>query len=81
MGATLFLLLKSLGEVAFLLADVGDGQRDVVELLLDVRENTDPRPEPRPEPGPEVGPEARGVACVLLAPSSFLFRMLLSIIR
>jgi hypothetical protein len=57
-GTTLFLLLKSLGEVAFLLADVGDDQRDVVELLLDVRENTDPRPEPGPGPGREVGPAA-----------------------
>lgn len=40
-GTTLYLLLKWLGEVAFLLADVGDQQNDLVQLLLDLRENTD----------------------------------------
>ena len=41
LGTVLFLGLKTLGEVAFLLADLGDQQYDLVRLLLDVRENTD----------------------------------------
>ena len=43
-GIALFLFFKYLGELAFLLAEVGDQQNDVVQLLLDVRENTDPEP-------------------------------------
>ena len=41
-GALVYLGLKFLGELAFLLADVGDQQNDLVQLLLDVRENTEP---------------------------------------
>ena len=41
-GVVLYLALKYLGELAFLLADVGDQQNDVVQLLLDVRDNTEP---------------------------------------
>lgn len=40
-GVGLYLFFKYLGELAFLLADVGDQQNDVVQLLLDIRENTD----------------------------------------
>jgi DNA-directed RNA polymerase subunit RPC12/RpoP len=40
-GTAGYLLLKYLGEIAFLLADVGDQQNDLVRLLLDIRENTD----------------------------------------
>ena len=40
-GVALFVLLKCGSEVLALLADVGDRQRDVVQLLLDVRDNTD----------------------------------------
>ncbi|MBI4601089.1 MAG: hypothetical protein HY721_03925 [Planctomycetes bacterium] len=40
-GVGLYLFFKYLGELAFLLADIGDQQNDVVQLLLDVRENTD----------------------------------------
>ena len=40
-GIGLFLFLKYLGELAFLLADVGDQQNDVVHLLQDLRDNTD----------------------------------------
>jgi hypothetical protein len=36
-----FFSLKFFGEVAFLLADIGDQQSDVVRLMLDVRSNTD----------------------------------------
>jgi hypothetical protein len=43
-GIALFVFFKYLGELAFLLAEVGDQQNDVVQLLLDVRENTDPEP-------------------------------------
>lgn len=46
-GGALFLTFKYLGELAYLLAEVGDQQHDIVQLLLDVRENTD-----REEPGP-----------------------------
>ncbi len=42
-GTVLYLGFKYLGELAFLLADLGDQQNDVVQLLLDVRENTEPR--------------------------------------
>jgi DNA-directed RNA polymerase subunit RPC12/RpoP len=45
-GIGLFLFFKYLGELAFLLAEVGDQQNDVVQLLLDVRENTDLEPPP-----------------------------------
>jgi DNA-directed RNA polymerase subunit RPC12/RpoP len=41
-GAVLYLALKYLGELAFLLADVGDQQNDLVQLLLDIRDNTEP---------------------------------------
>jgi DNA-directed RNA polymerase subunit RPC12/RpoP len=41
-GVVLYLSLKYLGELAFLLADVGDQQNDLVQLLLDVRDNTEP---------------------------------------
>lgn len=40
-GTGLFLFFKYLGELAFLLAEVGDQQNDVVQLLLDLRANTD----------------------------------------
>ena len=40
-GIALYLLLKYLGELSFLLADVGDQQNDIVQLLLDIRDNTD----------------------------------------
>jgi len=40
-GVAVFLVLKFLGELAFLLADVGDQQHDLVQLLLDIRENTE----------------------------------------
>ena len=42
LGVLLYLALKYLGELAFLLADVGDQQNDLVQLLLDIRENTEP---------------------------------------
>ena len=42
----MYLLLKYLGELAFLMADIGDQQNDLVQLLLDIRDNTDPE-EPR----------------------------------
>jgi uncharacterized Zn finger protein (UPF0148 family) len=42
-GIALYLLLKYLGELSFLLADVGDQQNDIVQLLLDIRDNTDGR--------------------------------------
>jgi hypothetical protein len=41
-GIALFLFFKCLGELAFLLAEVGDQQNDVVQLLLDIRDNTTP---------------------------------------
>jgi DNA-directed RNA polymerase subunit RPC12/RpoP len=41
-GVVLYLTLKYLGELAFLLADLGDQQNDLVQLLLDVRDNTEP---------------------------------------
>lgn len=40
-GTGLFLFLKYLGELTFLLADVGDQQNDAVQLLMDLRDNTD----------------------------------------
>jgi DNA-directed RNA polymerase subunit RPC12/RpoP len=40
-GVGLYLFFKYLGELAFLLADVGDQQNDLVQLLLDIRDNTD----------------------------------------
>jgi uncharacterized Zn finger protein (UPF0148 family) len=40
-GGGVFLFFKYLGELAFVLADVGDQQNDLVQLLLDVRDNTD----------------------------------------
>jgi DNA-directed RNA polymerase subunit RPC12/RpoP len=43
LGAGLFLFFKYLGELAFLLAEVGDQQNDIVQLLLDLRVNTDPK--------------------------------------
>ncbi len=39
-GAGLYLFFKFLGELACLLADVGDQHNDMVQLLLDIRENT-----------------------------------------
>jgi DNA-directed RNA polymerase subunit RPC12/RpoP len=45
-GSALFVGLKFLSELAFLLSDVGDQQHDVVQLLLDLRENTESRIEP-----------------------------------
>lgn len=41
LGTVLFLLLKYLGELAFLLADVAEAQLDIVQLLQDIRENTE----------------------------------------
>lgn len=41
-GLGLFCALKAAAEVAFLLCDVGDHQHDVVQLLRDLRDNTDP---------------------------------------
>ena len=43
-GGILFLLLKSLAELALLLASLGDQQNDVVRLLLDLRVNTEKNP-------------------------------------
>lgn len=40
-GTALFLFLKYLGELAFLLADAADQLNDVVGLLQDVRDNTE----------------------------------------
>lgn len=40
-AAVSFVLLKFLAEVAFLLAEVGDRQQEIVQLLLDLRDNTD----------------------------------------
>ena len=37
----LFLVLKFLGELAVFFADLGDQQNNTVQLLLDLRENTD----------------------------------------
>jgi DNA-directed RNA polymerase subunit RPC12/RpoP len=42
-GFVLFLFLKYLAELAFLLASLGDQQHHVVQLMLDLRENTDPK--------------------------------------
>ena len=41
LGVGLFLFFKYLGELAFLLTEVGDQQNDIVQLLLDLRANTD----------------------------------------
>lgn len=41
LGTVLYIALKLAGELCFLLSDLGDQQRDVTELLLDLRENTD----------------------------------------
>ena len=41
LGTVLFLGLKLLGELTFLLAELGDHQNDLVQLLLDLRDNTD----------------------------------------
>lgn len=40
-GTSLYLLLKCLAEAAFLLSEVGDQQNDIVQILLDLRDNTD----------------------------------------
>jgi len=40
-GSTLYLVLKFLGELAFTLSDLGDQQNDLVQLLLDIRDNTE----------------------------------------
>lgn len=47
-GIALFLGLKFAGELAYLFSDLADQQRDVVQLLLDLRENTE-SPLPREE--------------------------------
>jgi len=41
LGTVLYVSLKYLGELAFVLADMGDQQNEMVQLLLDLRENTD----------------------------------------
>ena len=41
LGTALFLVLKFLGELAVFFADLGDQQNNTVQLLLDLRENTD----------------------------------------
>jgi DNA-directed RNA polymerase subunit RPC12/RpoP len=41
LGTFLFFGFKCLGELAFLLADLGDQQNDLVQLLLDLRDNSD----------------------------------------
>ncbi|HLU49479.1 MAG TPA: hypothetical protein VK116_15385 [Planctomycetota bacterium] len=41
-GLVLFVLLKLFAELAFLFAELGDRQGEIVQLLLDIRENTDP---------------------------------------
>ena len=41
LGIVLFLGLKFAGELAYLFSDLGDQQRDLVQLLMDLRENTD----------------------------------------
>lgn len=43
-GTAAYLLLKCLGELAFLSADVADQQNDLVQLLQDIRDNTDEAP-------------------------------------
>lgn len=40
-GGLMFLFLKYLAELAFMLASLGDQQNDLVQLLRDLRENTD----------------------------------------
>ena len=40
-GSALFFALKTTGEVVFLLCDLGDQQNDLVQLLRDLRDNTD----------------------------------------
>lgn len=40
-GSVLYVVLKFLAELAFVLSDIGDQQRDETQLLLDLRENTD----------------------------------------
>ncbi|MEM7235490.1 MAG: hypothetical protein AAF517_25175, partial [Planctomycetota bacterium] len=40
-GAASFFFFKFLGELAFLCADLGDRQNDVVQLLLDLRSVND----------------------------------------
>lgn len=46
-GVLLFLVLKVLGEMAFLMADLGDHQSDVVQLLLDIRDDLERERTPR----------------------------------
>jgi len=40
-GGLVYLLLKCLAELAFVFASIGDQQNDLVQLLRDLRENTD----------------------------------------
>lgn len=42
-AVVLYLGMKYLGELAFLMADMGDQQNDLVQLLLDIRDNTEPQ--------------------------------------
>jgi DNA-directed RNA polymerase subunit RPC12/RpoP len=44
-GTVLYLGLKFAGEFAFLLSDIGDLQKDLVQILLDISENTETSPE------------------------------------
>lgn len=48
-GSGLYFLFKFLGEFAYLLSDVGDQQNDIVQLLLDLRENTNRETSTTPE--------------------------------
>ena len=52
LGTGLYMLFKYLGELAYLLADIGDQQNDVVQILLDIRESTMDEGERVPEEGP-----------------------------
>ena len=45
LGTVLYLGLKFAGEFAFLLSDIGDLQKDLVQILLDISENTETSPE------------------------------------
>lgn len=45
LGSVLYLGLKFAGEFAFVLSDVGDLQKDLVQILLDISENTETTPE------------------------------------
>jgi hypothetical protein len=57
LGTVLYCGLKTLGELAFLLSDLGDQQNDLVHLLLDIRVNTDRRVQEKGAPETPETPE------------------------